>query len=63
METKELNVMNPFYTVQDVCRILGVGKSKGYALIKTLNKELSQQGFLTVQGKVSKRYFEERVAI
>lgn len=56
-------VTSPFYNVQEVCRILGVGKSKGYEIIKTLNRELSKQGFITVQGKVSKRYFEERVAM
>lgn len=53
----------PFYNITDVCRILGIGKSKGYDLIKTLNNELAKQGFITIQGKVSKRYFEERVAI
>ena len=52
-----------FYEVTDVCHILGVCKSKGYALIKQLNAELSKNGFITIQGKVSKKYFNERVAL
>ncbi len=56
-------VNSTFYDVKQVCAILGVGKSKGYAVIKQLNEELSKEGFITIQGKVSKRYFEERVCL
>lgn len=54
---------NPLYDVQDICMILGISKSKGYAIIKQLNEELKQEGFITISGKVSKKYFQERIAL
>lgn len=37
--------------------------SEGYAykLIKQLNLELEQKGFITIRGRISKKYFEERI--
>ena len=46
-----------FYKVEDVAAMLGVSKSKAYAIIRNLNKELSEKGFVTISGKVSKQYF------
>lgn len=48
------------YDVEDVKRLLGVADSKAYEYIRIMNKELEQKGFLTVRGKISARYFEER---
>lgn len=52
-----------FYGVEDVSRILGVSKSKAYKVIKEINDELSRLGLITLHGKVSKRYFNEKVAL
>ncbi len=49
-----------FYKVEDVAAMLGVSKSKAYAIIRNLNKELSEKGFVTISGKVSKQYFSEK---
>ena len=62
METIQA-VESPFYTIADVCRILGVSKSKGYKIIRKLNEELAKGGFITLHGKVSKRYFNEKVCL
>lgn len=51
---------NMFYKVEDVAVMLGVSKSKAYAIIRNLNKELSEKGFVTIAGKVSKQYFAEK---
>ena len=32
-----------------------------YRLIRQLNAELEQKGFVVVKGKISRKYFEERV--
>ena len=32
-----------------------------YKLIKRLNSELEAKGFVTIRGKVSREYFQERV--
>lgn len=50
-----------YYRVKDVMQILGIKQSKAYGIIKTLNDELKAKGKITVSGRVSKSYFEERV--
>lgn len=50
-----------FFDVNDVCEILGVGKSKAYQTIRKLNKELESNGYLIVAGKIPKKYFLERI--
>ncbi len=52
-----------FVTVNEVVDVLGVCQSKAYRIIQNLNKELEEKGYITVRGKVSRRYFEERVAL
>lgn len=56
-KTKEMR----FFDVNDVCEILGVGKSKAYQVIRKLNKELENNGYLIVAGKIPKKYFLERI--
>lgn len=50
-----------FYTAEDVMKILGIGRSKAYAIIRQLNEELESRGYIIVKGKVSKRYFDEKM--
>ena len=52
--------MKPIYDVKDVMEILGVGETYAYKVIKTLNKELEESGYLTVRGRVNAKYFNER---
>ena len=47
-------------TVDDVMRVLKCSQSYAYNVIRTLNKELSKQGYLTRAGKVESRYLMER---
>lgn len=65
--SKEIEKMSivevPYYTAEDVQKLLGIGRSKAYYIIKQLNDELKSKGFITVAGKVSKKYFRERVAL
>lgn len=51
---------NSFYRVQDVARELGVSESYAYRIIQKLNAELKEKGFLTISGRVNKKYFCER---
>ena len=48
-----------FYTADDVCRMLGLGKSSAYKIIKQLNAEWEKRGKLVVNGKVNKTIFNE----
>lgn len=53
--------MSNFVDVNDVMCNLEIRKSKTYTVIKTLNEELKKQGFLTVKGKVPKKYFQTKI--
>ena len=44
--------MKQFYTVKDVMRILQVKEAKAYKIIRKLNEELEQRGYIVVCGKV-----------
>lgn len=50
-----------FIHADEVAATLGVSKPYAYKVVRELNKELQEKGFLTISGKVSRRYFEERV--
>ena len=50
-----------FYNAQEISEILQVSMSYAYRLIRDLNTELAGQGKITVRGKISRRYFNEKV--
>ncbi|MDO4764713.1 MAG: transcriptional regulator [Eubacteriales bacterium] len=52
-----------FYAVTDIMQVLNIKEAKAYQIIRTLNKELKAKGKITVQGRVSRKYFEERVLV
>lgn len=49
-----------FITVKEIGEVLGVSESKSYGVVRDLNKELSQKGYMVIPGRVSRKYFEER---
>ncbi len=49
-----------FYTVKDVQKILGISSSKAYQIIRSLNDDLKKKGYITVAGKVPKKFFNEK---
>lgn len=44
----------------EVAERLGISRTSAYAVIKELNQELSAKGLMTIAGRVSKDYFEQR---
>ncbi|MCR3759209.1 transcriptional regulator [Clostridium felsineum] len=40
--------------------MLEVSKSKAYAIIQSLNKELKDKGYITVAGRVPAKFFQEK---
>ena len=50
-----------FISAKEVARELEVSDSFAYRLVRKLNDELEKQGFVFVKGKISSKYFEERV--
>lgn len=49
-----------FLNAEEVAEALGVSLSKAYRIIKMLNEELNSRGYITIPGKVSKKYFADR---
>lgn len=52
---------NSFMHVDDVAQELGVSKSYAYKIVKKLNDELREKGYLTISGRISKKYFMEKL--
>lgn len=52
-----------FYKAADVASILGVSETTAYRMIRSMNQDLKKQGFYIVAGKISKRYFEEKICM
>lgn len=61
-ENKEVLNMEKelFVRAEEVANELGISKPYAYKLVREMNEELRQKGFLTIPGRVSRRYFEEK---
>lgn len=46
-----------FITSAEVAEELGVSVSKAYKVVRKLNDELEEKGFMVVSGRVSRRFF------
>lgn len=60
---EEVNIMEnkAFLTVEEVAAEMGVSKSYAYKIVKKLNEELQQMGYLTVAGRINANYFRKKV--
>ena len=51
---------NRFICAEEVAQELSVSKPYAYKLIRQLNEELKEKGFITISGRVNRQYFYER---
>lgn len=49
-----------FVRADEIAEDLDVSRSGAYRLIKQMNDELQSKGYMTIPGRVSRRYYEER---
>lgn len=49
-----------FMSVEEVAEELDVSVSFAYKIIRSMNKELSDAGYYTIQGKIDRRFFHEK---
>lgn len=49
-----------FIKADEIAIELGVSKPYAYKLVREMNQELKGKGFLTISGRVSRKYFEEK---
>lgn len=52
-----------YLTAEEVMNITGYKKGKAYNIIRNLNKELKENGYVTFRGKIDKKYFYSRTGI
>ena len=52
--------MIQFIDAKEIASIMGISLSKSYEIIRELNSELKEMGYLVVRGKVSRAYFQEK---
>lgn len=49
-----------FVTAGEVAQELGVSKPFAYKLVRQMNEELEEKGFITIAGRVSRKYYKEK---
>lgn len=50
-----------FMRVEEVALELGVSKSYAYKIVQKLNAELRAMGYLTISGRINRKYFMEKL--
>ena len=52
---------NIFIDAQEVANELGTSKAYAYKLIQKLNEEMKESGFITIEGKINRKFFYEKI--
>ena len=53
--------MGKYYiTGPEVARALEISEGKAYEILRDLNRQLKEQGYITIAGRVPLSYFNER---
>jgi len=47
-------------TARDISDELGISVSQAYKIVRTLNRELAEKGFIVVSGKVPRAYWNTK---
>lgn len=49
-----------YIDAKELSQLLGISKSRAYRIIRQLNDELDEKGFIVIAGRVPTKYFEQR---
>ena len=49
-----------FIKANEIAELMGKSKSYGYKIVRELNQELTEKGYMTVEGQTNRQYFYER---
>ena len=58
---RDERMANQFMRADEVAKELGISRSYAYKLIRKLNHELKERGFLTIAGRINRDYLKERL--
>lgn len=50
-----------FLSAENVAKELSVSKTYAYRIIRQLNSELAEKGYITVSRRINRKYFSERL--
>jgi hypothetical protein len=51
---------NLFIRVGDMVNDLQISEPHAYKLMRAMNKELKEKGYMTIAGRLSRQYYEEK---
>ena len=51
---------NVFIRANDMVNDLQISKAHAYKLMQKMNNELKEKGYMTISGRVSRQYYEEK---
>lgn len=54
------NLQAQFITPQEVAQLLQISTSHSYKLVREMNLELKAMGYMTIAGRISRKYFQEK---
>lgn len=46
-----------FISAEEVAEVMDISKSYAYKVIARMNRELGKKGFLTMQGRIDRKFF------
>lgn len=49
-----------YFTANEVQEILGISRTQAYRIVRQLNKELEEKGYIVIPGRVPKKYLTEK---
>lgn len=49
-----------YYDASELSNLLGVSLGQSYKIIRNLNKELTELGYITIAGRIPKAYFKTK---
>lgn len=49
-----------YFKAPEVAEMLGVSRGHAYKIVKKLNTELAAKGYITIAGRIPKKYFWEK---
>ena len=58
---EQMYMSEKFIRAEEVAEVMEISVAYAYKIIRKLNQELSDKGFITVTGRVNRDYFTARV--
>ena len=49
-----------FITANEVAEIMGISRTKAYQIVRSLNRELKEMGYITIAGKCPMQFFKQK---